>query len=187
MKRLGLFMIIAAILISLSASDGFAFQLGGKEMVKNGSGVRTKFLLGTLYNLTLWVPADLKGKSDKAILEANQPMSLVLVLESKLVTRERFVETTAEGFNKAAASGYVSAKKQAFLDQYNKVTFEKGDIVNMSYTPAGLTTSYKSVKTGKVEVLGVIAGLDLKKALFAIWLGASPVQDSLKKELLGGK
>jgi hypothetical protein len=187
MKKLGLFMIIAAILISLSASDGYAFQLGGKEMVKSGAGVRTRFILGTLYHLTLWLPASLKGKSDKEIIEANQPMSFVLVLESKLVTRERFVETTAEGFNKAASSGYTSAKKQAFLDQFNKVKFEKGDIVNMSYTPAGLTTSYKYVKTGKTEVLGVIPGLDLKKALFAIWLGSNPAQESLKKDLLGGK
>jgi hypothetical protein len=187
MKKLGLLMIIATILISLSASDGFAFQLGGKEMVKSGAGVRTKFIVGTLYHATLWVPAALKGKSDKEIIEANQPMSMVLVLESKLITRERFVESTAEGFNKSAASGYATASKQKFLDQYNKVTFEKGDIVNMSYTLAGLTTSYKSVKTGKVVVLGVIPGLDLKKALFAIWLGSNPIQDSLKKELLGGK
>jgi len=187
MRKLGLFMIIATILISLSASDGFAFQLGGKEMVKNGAGVRSKFLVGTLYNATLWVPAAIKGKSGKEIIEANQPMSVVLVLESKLITRERFVESTAEGFGKSAAAGYASAKKQAFLDQFNKVTFQKGDIINMSYTLAGLTTSYKSVTSGKVEVLGVIPGLDLKKALFAIWLGSSPIQESLKKELLGGK
>ena len=115
-------------------------------------------------------------------------MSMVLVLESKLITRERFVESTAEGFGKSAASGYATASKQKFLDQYNKVTFEKGDIVNMSYTPAGLTTTYKSVKTGKAaRCSGVIPGLDLKKALFAIWLGSNPIQESLKKELLGGK
>ena len=45
MKKLGLLMIIATILISLSASDGFAFQLGGKEMVKNGAGIRQNLLL----------------------------------------------------------------------------------------------------------------------------------------------
>lgn len=187
MKKLGLLTIIATILISLSASDGYAFRLGGKEMVKNGSGVRTKFLIGTLYNATLWVPAALKGKTDKEIIEANQPMSIVLVLESKLITRERFVESTSDGFNKAAESGYTTASKQKFLNQYSAITFQKGDVFNMSYTPAGLTTSYKSVKTGKVQVLGVIPGLDLKKALFAIWLGSKPVQDSLKKGLLGGK
>jgi hypothetical protein len=187
MKKLGFFVIIAAILISLSASDGFAFQLGGKEMVKNGSGTRSKFLIGTLYFATLWVPAPLKGKTGKEIIEANEPMSVVLVLESKLITRERFVESTAEGFGKSAAAGYPTASKQAFLDQYKNVTFQKGDIVNMSYTPAGLTVTYKSVKTGKVETLGTIAGLDLKKALFAIWLGSSPIQESLKNELLSGK
>ena len=62
MKKLGLLMIIATILISLSASDGFAFQLGGKEMVKNGAGVRTKSIVGTLYHGTLWVPESIKRK-----------------------------------------------------------------------------------------------------------------------------
>ena len=188
MKKLGLFMIIATILISLSAPDGFAFQLGGKEMVKNGQGTRTKFLVGATYIATLWVPATLKGKSGKEIIEANEPMSMVLVLQSNMVTRERFVEALSEGFDKAATSGYKTASKQAILDLYKNVTFQKGDVVNMSYTPAGLTTTYKSVKPGsKVETLGTIAGLDLKKALFAIWLGSAPIQDSLKSELLSGK
>ena len=35
--------------------------------------------------------------------------------------------------------------------------------------------------------LGAIPGLDLKKALFAIWLGDSPVQESLKNALLHAK
>lgn len=184
MKKLGLFVIIASMIISLSASDGFA---AGQGLVKNGSGVRTKSIFGTLYYLTLMVPAKIQGKDAKTIIEANEPMTFILVLDSRLVTRERFVETVGEGFKKAASSGYSSASTQKFMDQFTKIKFTKGDVVSMQYTPAGLTTTFKYKESGKVENLGTIAGLDLKKALFAIWLGDKPVQDSLKKALLAGK
>jgi hypothetical protein len=186
-KKLGLFVVIAALLVAFSSPEGFAFKLGGKEMVKNGSGVRTKSIFGTLYYLTLWVPANVKGTDGKKIIEANEPMSMVLVIDSRLITRERFVEATTEGFAKSAKAGYTSAKTNAFLKQFDKVKFSKGDVVTMMYTPAGLTTQMKYKESGKTESLGSIAGLDLKKALFAIWLGSTPIQESLKSSLLSGK
>ena len=187
MKKISLFLLSSAIIIALSAPDGFGLQLGGKELVKNGSGVRTKFVVGTIYYASLWVTKNLQGKSGKEIIEANEPMSMFLTIDSKLITRERFVEATSEGFGKSAASGYATPKKKAFLDQFGKVKFSKGDIVYMNYTPAGLTTSYKYKEGGKMETLGTIPGLDLKKALFAIWLGSTPIQESLKQALLAGK
>ncbi len=35
------------------------------------------------------------------------------------------------------------------------------------------------------EPLGTLPGVDLAKALFAIWLGEVPLDDSLKQALLG--
>jgi hypothetical protein len=189
-KKIGIFTFIAALFISLAMAD---LSAAGK-MVLNGTGVRTKSIFGSLYYLSLYVPEQLKGKSGKEIIDANESMNLVLKIDSKLITRERFVEATTEGFGKSAAAGYASPKKAAFLAQFDKTTFAKGDFVIMSYTPAGgLVTSYKKLveKDGKKEytaqVLGTIAGIDLKKALFAIWLGPTPIQDSLKASLLGGK
>lgn len=183
MKKIGLFVIIATMIISFSVTDGFA----AGALVKNGSGIRTKSIFGTLYFLTLMVPAKIQGKDAKTIIEANEPMTLNLVLDSKLVTRERFVDTVTEGFAKAAASGYTSPNKQKFLDQFAKIKFSKGDVVSMQYTLAGMTTYYKYKEGGKIVTMGPIPGVDLKKALFAIWLGTNPVQDSLKKALLAGK
>lgn len=187
MKKLSLFLLFTAIIIALAAPDGFSLQLGGKELVKNGSGARTKSIFGTMYYASLWVTKNVQGKSGKEIIEANEPMSMFLTIDSSLITRDRFVEATSDGFGKSAASGYATAKKQAFLDQFKNVKFGKGDIVYMNYTPAGLTTSYKYKEGGKIDTLGTIAGLDLKKALFAIWLGSTPIQESLKKALLAGK
>ncbi|MBN2160690.1 MAG: chalcone isomerase family protein [Spirochaetes bacterium] len=186
MKKLCLFLGTAALLLAFASFDGFAFKLAGKEMVINGSGIRTKAILGSMYKLTLWVPAKLKGADGKKIIEANEPMSMVLVIDSRLITRKRFVEATTDGFGKSAKAGYASAKTSSFLKQFDNVKFSKGDIVIMKYTPAGLITQMTYKETGKTENLGTIAGLDLKKALYAIWLGPNPVQESLKKSLLGG-
>jgi hypothetical protein len=185
MKRLVLILFISALCMTFFALDVQSLKLGGKELVINGSGERT--ILGTMYIATLWVTDQLKGKSGKEIIEANEPMSVVLVLDSILITRERFVSTTKEGFAKSASSGYASAKTQMFLDQFNNVEFKKGDVVSLNYTKAGLVTQIKPIKTGVVETLGSIPGLDLKKALFAIWIGPNPVQESLKAALLSGK
>jgi hypothetical protein len=189
-KKFGIFAFVAALFISFTVADLSA----AGALVRNGSGVRTKSIFGTLYYLSLYVPQTLKGKSGKEIIEANEAMYFVLTLDSSLVTRERFVDTTAEGFAKSASAGYPSPKTKAFLAQFDKTVFKKGDVVVLSYTPAGLTTTYKKKeegKDGKVEfkatVLGTIAGLDLKKALFAIWLGSNPVQENLKASLLSGK
>jgi hypothetical protein len=190
LKKSGLLLIVAALLFSFTVSD---VKAAGK-LVLNGSGVRTKMILGTMYSLALYVPEELKGKDGKKILEANDSMYFVLLIQSSLITRARFLEATSEGFGKSAAAGYASAKKQAFLNQFNKTELAKGDIIVMSYTPAGLTTTYrkKVEEKGKPvkyndQVLGTIAGIDLKKALFAIWLGPTPIQDSLKASLLAGK
>lgn len=186
MKKLCLFVASAALLVAFASYDGLALKLAGKDLVKNGSGIRTKAIIGSLYKMTLWVPANLKGTDGKKIIEANAPMSVVLVIDSRLITRKRFVEATSDGFGKSAKAGYASAKTDSFLKQFDKVKFSKGDIVAMKYTPAGLITQMTYKEGGKTETLGTIPGLDLKKALFAIWLGPVPVQESLKKSLLGG-
>jgi hypothetical protein len=168
-----------------------AIATAAEGLVLNGTGLRTKMILGTMYELSLYVPDSLKGAEAEAILEADQPMEFILDIKSSLITRARFVEATTEGFAKAAEAGYASDKTQAFLDQFVKTEFKKGNTVVMRYGPDVLTTLYRTPAAGEAPAtetqLGSIPGLDLKKSLFAIWLGDSPVQESLKKALLGSK
>ena len=175
---------------ALAILAALAVTAGAADLVSNGSGLRTKPILGAMYELDLLVPPDLKGADAKTLIEADQPMQLVLTLKSGLINRKRFVETTTGGFAKAAKSGYECAKTPDFLAQFDDTVFRKGDIVLMAYGPDGLTTTYRK-QTGKEEpayedqALGTLPGLNLKKALFAIWLGDTPAQESLKKALLG--
>ncbi|HOU20992.1 MAG: chalcone isomerase family protein [Kiritimatiellae bacterium] len=158
-----------------------------EDLVLNGSGLRTKPIFGAMYELSLNVPAGLKGSDAKTLIESDQPMELVLLIKSGLITRKRFVDTTEGGFAKAAQSGYASEKTTAFLDQFANTEFKKGDTVVMRQSSEGLSTLYRKQADASETTLGTIAGLDLKQALFAIWLGDSPVQASLKKALLGGQ
>ncbi len=180
-------LILPGLALLLAATAATASE----SLVQRGSGLRTKPILGAMYELALFVPDSLKDADAQALIEADRPMELVLEIQSRLITRARFVETTTSGFEKAARSGYVSDRTQAFLDQFAATEFKKGDTVVMRYADGGLSTLYRKPAAGESPatetVLGTIPGLDLKKALFAIWLGSSPAQESLKKALLGGK
>ena len=170
---------LALVLLLAAATAATASE----SLVRRGAGVRTKPILGAIYELTLSVPETLKSADAKALIEADRPMEFVLEIQSRLITRARFVEVTTEGFEKAAHSGYASARTQAFLDQFSAVEFKKGDLVLMRYADGALATIYRTA-AGAETPLGSISGLDLKKALFAIWLGDVPAQESLKQSLL---
>ena len=170
---------LAFVLLLAAATAATASE----SLVRRGAGVRTKPILGAIYELTLSVPETLKSADAKALIEADRPMEFVLEIQSRLITRARFVEVTTEGFEKAAHSGYASARTQAFLDQFSAVEFKKGDFVLMRYADGALATIYRTA-AGAETPLGSIPGLELKKALFAIWLGDVPAQESLKQSLL---
>ena len=171
--------ILALVLLLATACAACASE----SLVRRGSGIRTKPILGAVYELTLSVPESLKAADAKTIIEADQPMEFLLEIQSRLITRARFVEVTTEGFEKAAHSGYASARTQAFLDQFSAVEFKKGDFVLMRYADGALATIYRTAD-GAETPLGTLPGLELKKALFAIWLGDVPAQESLKQSLL---
>ena len=174
--RLALATFLASVLCAAATDDG---------LVLRGSGPRTKPILGTMYELSLHVPAALAKADAKTIIESDQPMTMTLVLKSRLITRARFVETTTGGFAKAAASGYKSDKTQSFLDQFAAIEFKKGDTIVMRHGADGIETLYRTGAENAEKTLGTIRDAALKQALFAIWLGGKPAQDSLKQALLG--
>lgn len=177
MKTNAITMICVTLAVATQASAG--------ELILNGRGLRTRWPLGTLYELSLYVPEDLSGAGSREILEADRPMELVLVIQSSLISRARFQQATAEGFARAARAGYDSPQIPAFLEPFNAREFRKGDIVRMRYHAGGLTTFHR--RGSEEKPLGEIPGLEFKKALFAIWLGPDPVQESLRDDLVGAR
>jgi hypothetical protein len=154
---------MAALLAVLLALPLFSAKLGGKEMVANGSGVRTKLGM-KLYNATLFVPQEMKGGAEADILNADQPMSIYINITSGMITKEKFVDAVSEGFDKAAGAGY-GADKQAYINLFNNVTIQSGDNFNNYYIPGqGLTVTHNN------KALGTIKGVQIKKGFFAIFI-----------------
>jgi hypothetical protein len=57
----------------------------------------------------------------------------------------------------------------------------EGDDMVMTYVPGkGTVVSVKGLEKGTIE------GKDFADALFTVWLGADPVQENLKADLLKG-
>ncbi len=188
MKKGVLLLFVLVICSAMFVSDAFPFNLGGKNVERIGTGYRSMFLIGSVYSASLYVPDELKGKSAKEIIEADEPTAVIMTITSKLITREKFVKAVREGFGKSARSGYSTDKSDAFLNLFSTVEIARGDVIYLQYAPkTGLSASLKSKETGQTKSMGTTPGLAFKKALFAIWLGSNPVQESLKKGMLGQK
>jgi hypothetical protein len=106
-------------------------------------------------------------------------MAIHIKIVSSSVTRERFIESVNAGF---ATSKHGSASKEEikkFVGFFSE-PIKEGDKINLDYIPG---KGVRVTKNGDVK--GTVPGLDFKKALFGIWFGTPPVQESLKKEMLG--
>jgi len=177
------FFAVVCAAVFFSAAAVFAADA---PLVKNGTGERTKTLLGSVYTASLFVTPDLKGKSGNEIVDADKAMNVVLKVDTVLLSRKTFVDTVSEGFDVSASAGYATDKKQFFLGFFSSIEFKKGDVVTFEYKPGtGTSVTFKEKATGAVKLLGVVPSVQFKKALFAIWIGPKPVQGSLKKGMLG--
>jgi hypothetical protein len=105
-------------------------------------------------------------------------MGIHLKLVSSMVTRDKFKTAVTEGF-KNASSGKATQEEQKKFMTYLSDEFNEGDKIYFDYVPSKGVRIYKNG-----DLKGTIPGLEFKKALFAIWLGTSPAQESLKNEML---
>ena len=177
---------LAAMLTFFICLPGFSYKVGGTDLVKNGSGSRTKFMM-KVYLATLYVPAELKGASDTEIINADQPMAIDMFITSGLITKDKFVSSIAEAFDQSAKAGYPCSDKQNYINLFNDVAIADGDTVSNRYDPAkGLSVIFIP-KDGQSKTLGTLKGLTTKKAFFGMFLSSKPINDSLKKNLLSGK
>ncbi len=186
MRRFNLVMLSAAVFVACAiASPAFAWQLGGKEMNRLGTGARTKAFI-TVYYASLFVAEEQKGATAAQIIDADAPMSIIMRIDSRLVDKDSFVKAVREGFQKSAANGFTTPAVEQYLGFFNTVTIAKGDTFSQNYEPGkGLTVVYKSAQTGQSRVLGNVAGLQFKKAFFAMFLAQNPIDNGLKRGMMG--
>ena len=156
-------------------------QVGNASLQLNGAGIRTK-LFFKIYVGALYLPQ--KQAAAEAIIADEREHRVALH-----IVRDLSSEKLLNAFNEAIAANH-SKEELAALDAqlkqmaqiFNAVKEVKpGDVVTLDYLPAsGTQISVNGAARG------TIAGAAFNRALLRIWLGNKPVQDDLKKEMLGG-
>lgn len=156
-----------------------AVDLGGKHLVLNGLGVREATVLHVkVYVAGLYVEE--KTGDVGAILAGDKVKQLVMTFKRD-VEKDDLVDAYEEGFEKVL--GEAGAKAMApRIAQLNSALrdLKEGQKIVISYVPGKGTTVEVGGKAG-----ATIAGADFAQALFGIYIGKEPPNQSLKDGLLG--
>lgn len=182
-------LMLAGVVLLLLVSPGMAAEVGGVDLADevtigeaklllNGGGIRKKFFV-KVYVGGLYLAQ--KSADPAAIVAADAPMAITLDITSGMLSTKKMTDAMTEGFEKSTGGN-----PDQFADQIKQFhTFFADEIkvkdrFVISYVPqTGLQVS----KNGQDK--GTITGVDFKKAVFGIWLGAEPADKKLKTGMLG--
>ncbi len=108
-------------------------------------------------------------------------MNIRLHIVSSLITSKKMENGTREGFTKSTNGNteQIKEKIETFLAVFLE-EIKKNDIYDFLYIPSTGLQIYKNN-----ELKETITGLEFKKALYGIWIGKNPAQNSLKEDMLG--
>ena len=184
---------VVVLLILLTASIGNARKIGGidipetlmagkNKLVLNGAGIRTMTFFN-IYVAGLYLE---KRSSDyKEIINADKPMAIKIIITSNLITSKKFIKATEAGFRRSTNGNTEKLKSEINL-VYSvfKDKMKKGDVFDIIYLPEKGTEFYKNTK-----LLATQPGIDLKRALFGIWIIDNPAHKckGLRRGMLGIK
>lgn len=161
--------------------DRLRIGSGSPELVLNGAGLRTRFFV-KVYAAGLYL--EKKSTTTAAVLALQGPKRVSMHL-LRNVSAKQILDALHDGVA-ANNSPAELAKLKPQLDALDGVMtsmgpIKEGDVVTLDYVPgAGTVVTVNGQAKGKP-----IAGTTLYDALLRVWLGDDPVQDDLKKELLG--
>ncbi len=139
-----------------------------------GMGLRTKLII-KLYAAGLYVP-----KTEAMSLQPEHPKAIRLHIISSMITRDNLREAIQEGFIKSTHNNLapMQAQIKMFLGVFQEDVHQH-DIFDLVYLPDQGVHVYKNQ-----QLKVTLQGAAFQQALFGIWLSDTPVQDSLKADLL---
>lgn len=157
-------------------------KVAGKELVLNGAGIRTRFML-KVYATGIYLPE--KAKTVPEVMKMDGPRRITLVI-MRDISSDAFGNAFMSGLN----GNLDQADKAKIIPQISKFGemfatldgLKKGDVLHLDYTPgSGTQCHINGRKIGEVA-----PELLFYNAILRIWLGDKPVDSSLKPALLGG-
>jgi len=178
---------LAMSLLLLSACGALAVEVAGvkvpdtvsvegKTLKLNGAGLRKKMMF-KVYVAALYL--ETPSKDAAAVVSSSEVKSIRLsVLRS--LKGSQVSEAIAEGFERNSKDQL--PKLQPRLDKLQTMIpdVKEGDELAFNVVPdKGVQVLVRGTERGTIE------GRDFADALFSVWLGPNPVQDDLKKALLG--
>lgn len=156
-------------------------QVGSAGLQLNGAGVRSKFFF-KIYVAALYLPQ--KQASGEAIIADEHERRMELHILHELSSKKLYgaLSEAIEANHTAAELAAMEAQLKQMAQIFEAVKEVKpGDVITLDYLPGNGT---QIGVNGAAR--GTIAGASFNRALLKIWLGNKPVQDDLKKGLLGG-
>lgn len=154
-------------------------EIEGNELSLNGAGIRSKWFM-SLYVGSLYLPKEFD--SAQAIVEADQPMAIQMDIVSGMINSENMTEATMEGFENATDGNIepIQEEVDAFMGLFEEEIKEE-DQFQIVYLPEEGIVGYKND-----EHIGTVdGGMAFKQAVFGIWLGEVPAQESVKNAMMG--
>jgi hypothetical protein len=152
-------------------------RVGSAQLVLQGAGLRKRFFV-QVYAMGLYV-------ADRNADPVTQPGAKRIAIHMlRDVDADQFVGALADGIreNHSPAEAKALEPRVAQLGAILAALKEakKGMLITLDGVPGGTLVSIDGQPAGKP-----IEGEDFYRALLRIWLGDKPVQDDLKKALLG--
>lgn len=155
-------------------------KVGGKDLVLNGLGVRTKFIV-KVYAAGLYLTEP--ASTVEAVLKNENPRRMQLVM-LRDVSSEDFGNSFMSGIN----NNLDTKDKSQIVTQISKFGemfallegLKKGDVLNLDWVPGNGTTCYLNGK----RIGEVTPDIAFHNAVLKIWLGNKPADSTLKTKLL---
>jgi hypothetical protein len=156
-------------------------RVANAELVLNGAGLRKRVFF-QVYAIGLYLPQ--KSSNPAAILAQPGPKRVAIHM-LRDVGADAFTEALADGIranhSEAEAKALEPRVKALAAIMAELKEARKGMAIALDWNGTETRLLADGKPTGQP-----IAGEDFYRALLRIWLGDNPVQDDLKKALLGG-
>ena len=154
-------------------------RVGTNELVLNGAGIRTR-LIFKVYVGALYLPAKETSEAQVFAQSGAKRVSLTLLRD---LSAQQLVEAFEKGIHANNSAAEIETLKPRIAELLALFTGGKeGEVILIDYLPGAGTVIHVN---GKVKGKP-IPGEDFYRALLRIWLGDQPVDEELKKAMLGG-
>jgi hypothetical protein len=157
-------------------------KVAGTQLVLNGAGLRKRFVF-QVYAIGLYLPKKTSSALEAASMPGPKRVEIRMLRD---VSAEQFTEALAEGVRE----NHTEAEAKALEPRVKQLA---DTMAQMKEAKSGSTIRMDSADGATQLVVdgraagAPIAGDDFFRALLRIWLGDKPVQDDLKRALLGGR